>query len=53
MKIRIEEWFASASKHVYIQVSKGHKWISFGFMNFVEREELAKQLESMAKELRK
>ena len=53
MKIRIEEEFDSGRKHVSIQVAKGHKWISFGLMNFVEREEFAKQLEMMAKELRK
>jgi hypothetical protein len=52
MKIKVEPTFACSGNYVVqIQVQTGGKWINFGHMNYLEREELADQLKQMAKEL--
>ena len=53
MKIKVEDSYDTRTSHVQIQISTNGRWIDFGFMNYKERDELAKQLEQMAKELRK
>ena len=53
MKISVEQAFVSDQREVKVQVAEGQKWIDFGFMNYTERWELAKQLRAMANELMK
>lgn len=54
MRIKVETLgFDTARRNVKIQVKLGGKWYDFGGMNFKEREELAIQLQKMAKELLK
>ncbi len=54
MKIKVEQVFASpAERHVQIQVGTFGRWVDFGYMNHIERKELADQLRAMANELMK
>jgi len=53
MKIKVEQAFVSDQREVKIQVAEGQKWYDFGWMNYTERMELAKQLRDMANELMK
>lgn len=53
MRIKVEESFVSDQREVSIQVSTDGPWIEFGWMNYTERWELAKQLRAMANELMK
>ena len=53
MKIKVEQSFVNDQREVKIQVAEGQKWIDFGWMNYVERQELAQQLRAMANELMK
>jgi len=51
MKAKVEECFDPTKRSVKLQVQSGGKWFDFGTMNFVERRELANQLEFIAWQL--
>lgn len=53
MKIKVEDSYDTKTSHVQIQISTNGRWIDFSFMNYRQREELAKQLIGMANELTK
>lgn len=54
MRIKVEEVFGNhGQRHVQFQVAEGKKWHDFGYMNHVEREELAAVFKQFAKELLK
>ena len=53
MKIKVEDTYATTTKHVQVQLAGRMKWVDLGHLNFSERDDLIKQLQAMIKELKK